>query len=248
MTRIAIKQETLEIALVELQECKSVDDNNRGRHQAITAIKQALSAPLQEPVAWMYPDDYERMLTSETFCTVYSVEVGSATRGESSVALYTTPPAQPAIVLQQAYRTSEAYTIGYRDGQAAQPAAPEGWKLVPVEPTKEMWDAVNKLDDQCAGGNYDGKGCSIEQAWDCLLTAAPAQPAPVQPVSGVVLRDGYPTLVQDKHIKENDQRLYATPPAQPAVPDAMTSADIQESIEYVAGWNDCRQAMMEMMK
>jgi hypothetical protein len=42
--------------------------------------------------------------------------------------------------------------------------------------------------------------------------------------------------------------LYTTPPAQPAVPDAMTSADIQEHIEYVAGWNDCRQAMMEMMK
>jgi hypothetical protein len=38
------------------------------------------------------------------------------------------------------------------------------------------------------------------------------------------------------------------PPAQPAVPDAMTSADIQEHIEYVAGWNECRQAMLEMMK
>jgi hypothetical protein len=36
--------------------------------------------------------------------------------------------------------------------------------------------------------------------------------------------------------------------AHPAVPDAMTSADIQEHIEYVAGWNDCRQAMLEMMK
>ena len=36
--------------------------------------------------------------------------------------------------------------------------------------------------------------------------------------------------------------------AQPTVPDAMTSADIQEHIEYVAGWNDCRQAMLEMMK
>ena len=48
----------------------------------------------QEPVAWMYPDDYERMTTSETFCTVYSVEVGSATRGETTVALYTSPPAQ----------------------------------------------------------------------------------------------------------------------------------------------------------
>ena len=36
--------------------------------------------------------------------------------------------------------------------------------------------------------------------------------------------------------------------AQPVIPDALTSADIQEHIEYVAGWNDCRQAMMEMMK
>jgi hypothetical protein len=36
--------------------------------------------------------------------------------------------------------------------------------------------------------------------------------------------------------------------AQPAVPDALTSADIQEHIEYVAGWNECRQAMLEMMK
>jgi hypothetical protein len=50
MTRIAIEQETLELTLAELQECKSVDDNNRGRHQAIAAIKQALAAPVQ-PVA-----------------------------------------------------------------------------------------------------------------------------------------------------------------------------------------------------
>jgi hypothetical protein len=41
---------------------------------------------------------------------------------------------------------------------------------------------------------------------------------------------------------------HITPPAQPAVPDAMTSADIQEHIEYVAGWNECRQAMLEMTK
>jgi beta-galactosidase/beta-glucuronidase len=47
---------------------------------------------------------------------------------------------------------------------------------------------------------------------------------------------------------EHYQSQIATPPAQPAVPDAMTSADIQEHIEYVAGWNDCRQAMLEMMK
>lgn len=74
----------------------------------------------QEPVAWMYPDDYERMTTSETFCTVYSVEVGSATRGESTVALYTSPP-----TLSLAQRTWDGKAIEdlvkeelryYRDG------------------------------------------------------------------------------------------------------------------------------------
>jgi hypothetical protein len=34
--------------------------------------------------------------------------------------------------------------------------------------------------------------------------------------------------------------------AQPAVLDAIT--DDSESPEYRTGWNDCRQAMMEMMK
>lgn len=51
--------------------------------------------------------------------------------------------------------------------------ATEGWKLVPIEPTKEMWDAVNKLDSQVAANGYDGKGCTIEQAWDCMLDNAP---------------------------------------------------------------------------
>jgi hypothetical protein len=63
-----------------------------------------------------------------------------------------------------------------------------------------------------------------------LYTTPPAQPAPVQDCFWK--REGY---------KE-------CPAAQPAVPDALTSADIQEHIEYVAGWNDCRQAMLEMMK
>jgi hypothetical protein len=50
---------------------------------------------------------------------------------------------------------------------------PAGWKLVPIVITREMWAAVNKLDDEMAGGNHDGRGCTIEQAWDCLLDAVP---------------------------------------------------------------------------
>lgn len=40
-----------------------------------------------------------------------------------------------------------------------------------------MWAAVNKLDDEMAAGSYDGKGCSIEQAWNCMLDFAPDAPA-----------------------------------------------------------------------
>ncbi len=51
---------------------------------------------------------------------------------------------------------------------------PAGWKLVPIEPTRKMWEAVNKLDDEMAAGAYDGKGASIEQIWACLVDAAPS--------------------------------------------------------------------------
>jgi len=49
-------------------------------------------------------------------------------------------------------------------------------------------------------------------------------------------------------LREHMAEIKRLKAAQPAVPDAMTSADIQEHIEYVAGWNDCRQAMLKGMK
>lgn len=55
-------------------------------------------------------------------------------------------------------------------------AIPDGWQLVPEVITRDMWTAVNKLDDQMAAGNYDGRGCTIEQAWDCLLANSPTPP------------------------------------------------------------------------
>jgi hypothetical protein len=40
--------------------------------------------------------------------------------------------------------------------------------------------------------------------------------------------------------------LEATPPAQPAIPDAIT--DNSESPEYRAGWNECRELTIQMRK
>jgi hypothetical protein len=79
----------------------------------------------------------------------------------------------------------------------------------------------------------------------------PAQPAPVQePFCFYYVENGEEYFApKGAYVPDNAQPLYTTlPAAQPAVPDAMTSADIQEHIEYVAGWNDCRQAMLEILK
>ena len=89
-----MSKELLKLALEAIE--RGVKDGywNKDTVDASTRIQKYLAdqPAQQEPVAWMYPDDYERMTTSETFCTVYSVEVGSATRGETTVALYTSPP------------------------------------------------------------------------------------------------------------------------------------------------------------
>ena len=80
-----MSKEAMKLALSALQ-----GDGWKNAGDAIRALEEAL-AEQQEPVAWMYPDDYDRMMTTETFCTVYSVKVGSAIKGESTVALYTSP-------------------------------------------------------------------------------------------------------------------------------------------------------------
>jgi len=74
-------------------------------------------------------------------------------------------------------------------------------------------------------------------------TTPPAQPAPAP--EG---RDWSLLEATQESLREHMVEIKRLKEAQPAVPDAMTSADIQEHIEYVAGWNECRQAMLEMMK
>jgi hypothetical protein len=73
---------------------------------------------------------------------------------------------------------------------------------------------------------------------DAILKEHPAaQPAPEQ----------YKALEQAlTRLQKRYGELEAKAAAQPAVPDAIT--DNSENPAYAAGWNDCRQAMMEMMK
>jgi hypothetical protein len=91
--------------------------------------------------------------------------------------------------------------------------------------------------------------CPNCEAMGKELAALKAQPAPVQePVSGVVLRDGLPALLQDKHIKENDKRLYTTPPAAP-VP--LTDGEIRNiglTLKVDFTWEEFARAIEAKLK
>jgi len=67
------------------------------KEKTITAIKQALAAPVQEPVAWpclIAEADFEQnTITLEMQCSDYKVGAGQHW-------LHTTPPAQPAVPLK----------------------------------------------------------------------------------------------------------------------------------------------------
>ena len=73
----------------------------RQRDEAITALRAKLEQPEQEPVGWMYSEDYERMLDTETFCTVFSVKVGSHDKGDTDVPLYVAPPQRKPLTDEQ---------------------------------------------------------------------------------------------------------------------------------------------------
>ena len=98
----------------------------------------------------------------------------------------------------------------------------------------------------------------VKELWSVAPKAA-AQPAPVQPVqepeivqrvkryAGQTMRTARNPNITARECIELANWIVATPPAaQPAVPDALNPKD--ENPAYAAGWNDCRQAMLEMMK
>jgi hypothetical protein len=94
----------------------------------------------------------------------------------------------------------------------------------------------------------------LDHTWadEAIAAVEQARSAPVQPVSGVVLRDGYPTLIQDKHIKETDQRLCilpTTPPAQPApVQEPVAQWQLRHHLHTDGIWENCTESDAAVMQ
>jgi hypothetical protein len=84
--------------------------------------KRAQPAPVQEPVAWMFPDDLKRFETSEAYAEAYSIKMGSPTQGQT-VPLYTTPP------------TAQRQWVGLTDEEIEQ-GCKESWV------TEQAWQSA----------------------------------------------------------------------------------------------------------
>ena len=88
MTHITIEREALQTVQEALEKLTDTEQTYEALDlgdKAITAIKQALAAPVQEPVAWMRTTDITELTDSEP-------------EEDGYTPLYTTLPAQPAPV------------------------------------------------------------------------------------------------------------------------------------------------------
>ena len=71
------------------------------------------------------------------------------------------------------FMTAEDSELMFEAWQAAKAqAVPEGWKLVPMDPTKEMFDAA--FDAPCIG-HPETSGQSYDSIYKAMLAAAPEQ-------------------------------------------------------------------------
>ena len=80
--------------------------------------------------------------------------------------------AQPAPVQEPEIDLRKQWPMnGWKENKpAAQPAVPEGWKLVPIKPTKEMAIAYWQFNDR--------QDVRMIDAWKAILEAAPEKGQP----------------------------------------------------------------------
>jgi hypothetical protein len=125
------------------------------------------------------------------------------------------------------------------DEPPAAPVEPMAHIVGEIDHTGKVWKPVQPAPMQVAGPSGDCLSDFQEgQWWVAELDAVVASGTHEQKRAMAVVRNLLATVAAN-----------TTPPAAPipdAIPDAIT--DNSESVEYRAGWNECRQTMMEMMK
>ena len=108
----------------------------------------------------------------------------------------------PVIDPEQAAIEDQAITA-LQEALAEQPAQQKPVVFYRCNGCGHAYEQVHPTSCDCM------EGSSFEQV--NYYTSPPAQQ---EPVAGVVIRDSLPTLLQDRHIKKTDERLYTSPPAQ----------------------------------
>ena len=198
MTRT--KDEALKLALEALEYWAVHGKLHQPTEEAITAIKQALAAPVQEPVRSMSDEQ-------DAFEKVFKLPDG-ITRFDGGYA----PTSYSAWSAQQQCYRWEGWKA--RMGLATPPAAQKAIEFG-MHGKKMMF----KVGVQQFTLDYE----------------------PDTQDEFNFMRD---MLVHAFSIFTPDVKT--TPPAQPAVPDAIIEAG--ESPDYRDGWNDCRQTMLQILK
>ena len=209
-------------------------------------LKQEAQPAHVQPVAWLYPEGLEALKAGKCW-TAYGTKQDDncniPVHLNAAVAPKVEPvktecdgfDSHPAAPVQPAETSAERTLqhLGYTDNGG------EFWKP-PLGKPAPVQEPVGYVAEN---GVVDWNVCAPPILTDLYTTppAAPALQAELEATNRQV------EILSDA-LAESRREVAALKAVQPAVPDAMTSADIQEHIEDVAGWNECRQAMLEMMK
>jgi hypothetical protein len=178
--------------------------------EAVTAIKQALDAPVQEPV-WIQPDHLQKAQKAPFLCRV------EPHKRDDFVALYTTPPAQPAPLHGEATTYGERLTHAVAVLCGAQP---------PADMVAE-WIA-----------NIDVNGEHRLQSWVLCQAATPSW------AQGIVVLDAAHVLANDP--EEGVGHEDRPPAAQPApVQDVFWAISYDGKTPYSL-WNGGDGALLDL--
>jgi hypothetical protein len=114
-----------------------------------------------------------------------------------------------------------AYVLLDRQRRAA-PSVPAGWRLVPVEPTEEIRDAVCRAKNATQRGPYALMGnAELDGIYRAAIAAAPPPPN-AEPVAWYFIDEGRVECSRVRRV--GWLPLYAAPPAPSAEPTDHTAA------------------------